>query len=57
MHLIYNCHKYNDYCQYTCQSLFDFIETVDNNSWITALKITGEKSGKNIEALKQNFID
>jgi len=30
---------------------------VDNNSWITALKITGEKSGKNIEALKQNFID
>ena len=48
--------SYKDYCQYCCQSLYDFIETVDNNSWITALKINGEKLGKNIEVLKQNFI-
>ena len=33
------------------------METVDNNSWITALRATGEQLGKSIEMLKQNFID
>ena len=33
------------------------METVDNNSWITALRSMGEKLGKSIETLKQNFID
>ena len=49
--------SYKDYCQYTCQSLFDFMATVENNSWITALRITGERTGKSVETLKNNFID
>ena len=48
--------SYKDYCKYTCQSLFDFMETVDNNSWITTLKEMENNYGKNMNALKQNFI-
>ena len=48
--------SYKDYCKYTCQSLFDYMETVDNNSWITTLKEMENNYGKNMNALKQNFI-
>ena len=48
--------SYKDYCKYTCQSLFDFMETVDNNSWITTLKEMENNYGKNRNSLKQNFI-
>ena len=37
--------SYNDYCEYNCKALFDFIENVDNNSWITTLKSVSEKLG------------
>ena len=49
--------SYKDYCEFTCQSLYDFMSTVDDNSWITTLRTTGKQLGKNIEILKQNFID
>ena len=48
--------SYKDYCKYTCQSLFDYMETVDNNSWITTLKEMENNYGKNRNSLKQNFI-
>jgi hypothetical protein len=49
--------SFSDYCEFNCKALFDFIENVDNNSWVTSLKSVGEKLGKNTEILKENFID
>ena len=49
--------SYSDYCEFNCKALYDFIENVDNNSWVTTLKTVGEKLGKNTEILKSNFID
>ena len=49
--------SYKDYCGYSCQSLFDFMETVDNNSWITTLIEIENTYGKSHNSLKQNFIN
>ena len=49
--------SFSDYCEYNCKALYDFIENIDNNEWITTLKSIAEKLGKNTEILKVNFID
>ena len=49
--------SFNDYCEFSCQSLYDFMMTIDNNSWMTAIITISENSGKSIDSLKQNFID
>ena len=49
--------SYKDYCGYSCQSLFDFMETVDNNSWITTLIEIENTYRKSHNSLKQNFFE
>jgi len=45
-----------DYCDYNCQSLFDFMGSM-NNSWLDTLKIINIKYGKDINIQKQGFIN
>ena len=48
--------SYFDYCEFNCQSLFDFMGSM-NNSWLDTLKIINVKYGKDINIQKQGFIN
>ena len=48
--------SYKDYCQHTCESLFSFMETLDN-SWLTTMLKMREKYGRDINVLKGRFIE
>ena len=48
--------SYFDYCGFNCQSLFDFMGSM-NNSWLDTLKIINVKYGKDINIQKQGFIN
>ena len=46
---------YKDYCDYSCQSLFDFMGSM-NDSWLDTLEIINKKYGKDINIQKNEFI-
>jgi hypothetical protein len=47
--------SYFDFCEYNCQSLFDFLGSM-SNTWLDTLKIINTKYGKDINIQKQRFI-
>ena len=49
--------SFEDYCEYTCQALFDFLSTIDNNSWLTALQIMESEHGKNRDVIFNGFVN
>ena len=48
---------FSDYCEYNCKALFNFLLTIENNSWLSTLNIFETKYGKNINIIIQSFID
>ena len=47
--------SYFDFCDFNCQSLFDFLGSM-SNTWLDTLKIINTKYGKDINIQKQRFI-
>ena len=47
--------SYKDFCDYSCQSLYDFMGSI-NNSWLDTLKIINIKYEKNINIQKNGFL-
>ena len=48
--------SYSDFCDYTCQSLFDYMSSTQN-TWATSLDTIQEKYGLSKNKYKQHFID
>ena len=47
--------SYSDYCEYNCDSLYTFMESIDN-SWLTTLNEMELNYGKNKAVLKRSFV-
>ena len=48
--------SYSDFCEFNCQSLFDYMSSIEN-SWKSTLDTIQEKYGLNKNKYKQNFVD
>ena len=49
--------SYDDYCEYSCKALFDFLLSVENNSWLTTLNMIELEEGKDKNVMIQGFIN